>query len=253
MEEAVAQSSTCGTEPVCAVRKQRQTRGKGAAAPTVRTPPDATLARVSSFPRARRPAASPQPGVLVPLPVLPPGPEAGVGRQGEWAEAGAVASSKQPWDVRGAQDAWAGGTRAVFPRRRGSPDSSFGMHEYISLLMTIANKKTEKETLAVVPAQAPFGRATTGPVWVFGAAGKVREREGGREAPSLIPELTVTPTGDRPGPGADVQGQGNGNPTLQTWALVRVAGDARRTVDTRIGAGASKSGFVPGRTRPLSP
>lgn len=63
----------------------------------------------------------------------------------------------------------------------------------------------------------------------------------------------MTPTGDRPGPGADVQGRGDGNCTLQTRALVSVAGDARQTVATRIRAGASKSGFVPGRTRPLSP
>lgn len=83
-----------------------------------------------------------------------------------------VASSKQPWDAR------ASGTRAVFPRRRGSPDSSFGMHEYISLLMTIANNKTEKETPAVVPAQAPL---VAQPPGQSGFSGQLARSERGRE------------------------------------------------------------------------
>lgn len=204
MEGTAAQASACRAEPVCAVRKRRQPRGRSAAAPSVRPAPAATRTRAPSLPKAWRPAASTHPGLQVPPPALPPRPEAGVCRQGEWAEAGAQTSCNPPWDAQGAQGAWAGRKRAVFPGRRGSPDSSFGMHEYISLLMTMEKQKTEKES----PAQARFGwrsyRARLG----FRGSWQGRERVGEREAPGLIPELTVAPTSDHPGRGAAVQERG---------------------------------------------
>lgn len=177
MEGTAAQASACRAEPVCAVRKRRQPRGRSAAAPSVRPAPAATRTCAPSLPKAWRPAASTHPGLQVPPPALPPRPEAGVCRQGEWAEAGAQTSCNPPWDAQGAQGAqgaWAGGKRAVFPGRRGSPDSSFGMHEYISLLMTMEKQKRK------APHRPALVGGATGPVWVFGAAGKVErgmERE----------------------------------------------------------------------------
>lgn len=71
--------------------------------------------------RARRPTWSPRPCLLALPPAVPPRPEAGVCRQGEWAEAGWVTSSNPPRDAPGTQGARPGGDTGSCPRAKREP------------------------------------------------------------------------------------------------------------------------------------
>lgn len=170
-------------------RNRRRPKGKSVAAPPFSAP----------LRPSPRPARS-QPGLPGPPPALLPGPEAGVYRQGEWAERlGEVTQ-----DALGAlgTGAWwhlSSGTRA-----KRCPGSSCGMHEFRSLLMQEQKGKQERKP---PPSPGPLCRSHR-LAWVIGAAGKVqRRREEEEEAP-----------GDHLGPAVGAQGPRDGHRALRTVA-----------------------------------
>lgn len=108
-----------------------------------------------------------------------------------------------------------GGIRAVVPERRGSP--RFELRN--AQVNIITNDNCKKENISGNPYDSPL----PGPLWLaehpvcFGGRWQGREREGEKEAPGPIPELTVTPPGDCSGPvrGVGVQGRGDGHHSLR--------------------------------------